>query len=1053
MWRAAALAIFLCACRVDLALPAGAHVACENDDDCVGEDRCQQEIGLCLGVDAVAPRQRLTFTLPRENETNVSTTTTIVLAFALPVALDALAARVHVVSATLGEAPLSFALAEESTVSVTPESELAPLHAYTLVVDAGVPVALGALALPTDDETRVSFITAERRDRDPPAPVANVVVDRVSNDRADLSWTNPVDPRLAGVLVLRKANGGLRLDPSAPDHELPTSGLAYAVGAAIGDAEVAGIVRGEGLSFVGLSSPAYDWALFALDEAGNYSTPKRVPYVDTTSLVWCPSESGTFSVSSPDPGTYALDLTPVAAAAVHLEGGVLGTTTAFSAADVALGTSYSARFTIVGAEGTLRTAPAPFVAARKSLAPLGQPAPSGGKVGLGGTAVFGFTANGWPALEAAVDTDPAPAASVQAWQPLALTTTLDARAPMNFGGFFQLRVRPVVPGCADAEWIVSDEFTVGGGVRYVSAALGSNANDGLSRLSSYATIEKALADADGINTMDIHIAQGTYLPVPLPRPGGCNNCGNANDSPNGLVLKSKVRLYGGYASDFLSRDPAPVDNALLRPIAPLHETIINGNLNSEDYEAAPFDSQACRTALAFLPAAQGVVIDGVTIQPVIPPSGRRCGVHISRWTNVTIANSRVRAGPYGSGGGGNLSMAIQMRCGAAVTITRSDIQPRSDHADELALYADCLNRVSTTTLTDNYIGSGQGILVSAQNVSSVMQPQPKFVIDHNRIEGNLNPGAPTDKSVVGVRCSDHADLQLTNNVITPGLVAFGPYGSIAIDKLGSCQGIVDGNIIDGGTNVQTSLAVQLEGPVLGGQAFVVSNNLISAGRGSAERRAIRISDTQGNATHFPEVFVVHNHVFAIADGLVLPVDATILVSSWFESGYGSRIVNNFFFGVWQKRGRLFEGGKVGAFDNNVIATDANLSLYSDNGTHYYDRPNFEAQMCSSTNYAKYQNPTRNNAALGAPLAATFVSFGGVDGLPETLEDNDWRPAASATALRIGLASTQNACGGPGGTVNACITAGTRTCGNVVKDRAGTTRPAAPTTAGAYELPP
>ena len=600
------------------------------------------------------------------------------------------------------------------------------------------------------------------------------------------------------------------------------------------------------MSVVDLQPGFYDWAFFAMDSSTNYATPTHVPFVSAATLTWCPSESGTYQASSTDTGTQALLLTPSGKDQVQTSATPLGSTTPLPLATVAIGTSYSLRFSAVGSDGEYRSVPHPFVASDASLAVLAQPTGvAGSTVGLGANAVFGFNAYAWPAFEAAVDTDPVP--SSEAWSPIAVSANGPASTvskSMGSAGAFKLRVRPVVSDCSPAAWIESNEFTVGGGARYVSQAVGSDSNDGTSRVSPYQTLDKALAVAHGANTLDIYVAQGTYTPTAPPRPANYNwshwQPGTAQIYTQGLVVPASTRIFGGYASDFLSRDPALIDSTL-HAVARAHETIIQGDLWSEDYEATGYDSENCHTAITALTGTGGIALDGLTIQATGAEDTDQTGVFLGQFVDMQINNCHLRGTTTGSNG---KARGLEARCGVPLRFTNNWFEPHGNHASEEAVKIECAAHPTPVTLTGNLMTATNGLNVSQNNFASAMVDQPLFTIDHNRIMYNTSPGAPTDGNSIGFICSGAVRLGFTHNILTPGFNVFALSGATAFISTDHCFGVVSDNLIDGGSNVNSSNAFQIAGaiplPVVGhpAQSLLIANNIISAGSGSQNRNGI-----------------------------------------------------------------------------------------------------------------------------------------------------------------------------------------------------------------------
>jgi hypothetical protein len=1071
--------LFAVGCEANLTVDAHDKISCATSKECPQGFSCEQELGACIPSGADAARQAVTFTLPHDGDSNVSTTGQIVVALALPVDLASAATRAHLTSASGDAVALNPPTSPEAnTLIITAAAELSSLTEYTLVLDPGITADSAALALPSNAATTIHFTSAERRKTTPPGPVSAILIDHVSAARADLSWINPPDSDWAGVLILRKFGAPLVLDATAANPDLPTSGVSYAVGAQIGAAQVAGVIASDHLSLVDLQAGFYDWAFFAMDTSTNYSAPKHVPFVSATAVTWCPSESGAYGATSTDAGTQALLLTPSGGTETRLATTALGTSVTLAPPDVSIGASYSLRFSAMGDDGEYRSVPQTFVASDASLLPLAQPTGvAAPKIGLGGTAVFGFNAYAWPAFEAAVDTDPAPEPETEIWAPISATlngAASYASAPMTNAGAFKLRVRPVVAGCGDAAWVESNEFTVGGGARYVSQALGNDSNDGTSRVSAFKSIEKAIALANGTDTLDIYVSEGTYAPTAIPCPatntatsGGPNNgdkcAADMGGAPpyytQGLVLPGNTRLFGGYSDDFLARD-LPVVDATQHSVARQYETIIQGDLYTEDYEhtGGGYDSQDCHTAVTFTYGSGGNLLDGVTIEMVGAEATSHCGIYIGRYVGATINNCHIRSSHPSTG----TPWAVAMRCGQPVTLSNNWIDPNGENSNEVGVYTPCGTFGTPVTITGNLITSVQGLIISENNDAPSLPVQPLFLIDHNRIIGDPSPSAVIGGGAVGVSCGGATRLQFTHNFVQPTFPAYQGVGTLAFLSGDHCFGTVSDNTIDGGVNSSASVAMQIGGVVPLPQpsepmnTFVFSNNIISAGLGSGQRTALVWSGSNPDASSSAELIFAHNDFLAYS-GVAgqLGRNSTELVNAGGAQYLPrvGRMVNNLFFGLWtNQQGLLYSHGDFGAFQNNLFVLDPKLSLYDNNGSDFYTLSDFQTEICGDNEMIF----SAGNAATSLPVSSLFKNFAGDAAAYANIEAADFTPITAAVS--VGLDTTLAICGGTqNGTANACeltptSSQGTDWCGNVTVDKAGAARPSVPA-AGAYEPAP
>lgn len=116
--------------------------------------------------------------------------------------------------------------------------------------------------------------------------------------QVNLSWSNPADPDLATIILLRR--------PASAVASTPVEGVTYAVGNTIGSATVACVVTPPGASCTdsGLTNnTTYHYALFTRDSSGNYSTPGVIPGNSPATPNGCPGNAVT---TTTDSGTGSL---------------------------------------------------------------------------------------------------------------------------------------------------------------------------------------------------------------------------------------------------------------------------------------------------------------------------------------------------------------------------------------------------------------------------------------------------------------------------------------------------------------------------------------------------------------------------------------------------------------------------------------------------------------------------------------------------------------------------------------------------------------------------
>lgn len=117
-----------------------------------------------------------------------------------------------------------------------------------------------------------------------PGPVTGLTATAAGDTVMDLSWTNPGDADLAGVVIFGKQG-------SAPTFT-PSAGASYAAGTTYGDSVCVHAGGGTSASDMGLAaSTQYYYTAYAFDGAANYSTVASANA--TTLAVTVPTVTGT----------------------------------------------------------------------------------------------------------------------------------------------------------------------------------------------------------------------------------------------------------------------------------------------------------------------------------------------------------------------------------------------------------------------------------------------------------------------------------------------------------------------------------------------------------------------------------------------------------------------------------------------------------------------------------------------------------------------------------------------------------------------------------------
>ena len=312
-----------------------------------------------------------------------------------------------------------------------------------------------------------------------------------------------------------------------------------------------------------------------------------------------------------------------------------------------------------------------------------------------------------------------------------------------------------------------------------------------------------MLDADGGAPLDILMAEGNY--------------------PEGMVAKPNTRLYGGFSNDFLQRDGPILDGG-----PRVHETQLTGQLNP------PFSCGCDCYSTVFVPGGtRGVVVDGLSVLPPDPPGGPGgCAVYIHGDAIVTVSNNYLR-GPRLPG---NLRVrGVQSMSGSVIIDGNLIDTTRSLYGGEYSTGIEFLYPTDGVgAVTNNRIRAAVGLILDRD-------PFRIPRVEGNRFEGNDLPGASTSGETVGVKCKGGHSLVMRNNVITPNRPLNANWDWTAgLAVSGSCRGLVEHNVIEGGTGAFESEAINLFGngaPVPAAPLKIV-DNLLTSGGGAYQQSVI-----------------------------------------------------------------------------------------------------------------------------------------------------------------------------------------------------------------------
>jgi hypothetical protein len=340
----------------------------------------------------------------------------------------------------------------------------------------------------------------------------------------------------------------------------------------------------------------------------------------------------------------------------------------------------------------------------------------------------------------------------------------------------------------------------------------------------YATIAKAVSVA--VSGQAVLVAGGTYTV----------NSGAATST--NIVVKDGVSLYGGYAANFASRDPA-VNVTTITDVA----TAAAPSLIATDFGVTTgglATPGVPRAALSVGALTVPVTIDGFTINGSTTASTvnstavgiNNTGAGILTLTNNTLkggAGTAFSVGVYSVNGtyvvgndivegGSSAGMSFGLYTGAGTVNAQYSSIKGGSGASNVAVFNDDLNTISTN-LSNNVIVGGSG--ANSYGVYSVPGSSYPAVLLNNSIVGGSGTATST-----AIFAADSVYQYIFNNTIDGGSGAI----SKGIDLTGFSYSAVVNNTISGGSGTTSSTAIFNS---TGGYADIEDNILfVSATSGS-----------------------------------------------------------------------------------------------------------------------------------------------------------------------------------------------------------------------------
>ncbi|MCC6806551.1 MAG: Ig-like domain-containing protein [Deltaproteobacteria bacterium] len=573
------------------------RVSVSDANDAGGSDETSEII-----VDNTLPNTQtplqVAYVSPVAAAMDIPLSTSIVLVFDHDVDVASLAGRVHLNAPGDMRSPV----ATQANPSVFNTFEIAASNllaeaTYTLIVDAGVaphPSATDASASIMSFQS--TFTTRTAPDTTPPAAVSSLIVQKNGPTFYQLGWVNPASD-FAGAIVLRRQ--GQPVDPA----DEPVDGQSYSPPQPLGSANVVAVTTNSTFLDATPSPGDYDYVVYAFDAALNYSlVGRRAPWVTASTQIWCPDESGSFSVTAIGASAQQLWIAdgpaqPFASGTLAPPAGApVGATTPFPVgAGMTVGSTYYLRPVASGPHGTFAGIEVQTILTPAALPALSQPV----DVATGGNTSFTVSPLEWTELEVTADTDVAPASELFG-PPSPATPSPNVTVTRSFAqaGEYALAVRPKRAGCASpGAWTVSNRFRAGN-FRFVKVG-GSGDQSGTSPVNAAPTIAAGLSGLTG--PADVYVRYGSY------------------PQASQLAVPSGVSLYGGYSDTFQTRNPSGTPSS------------ITGDLNTWLVTVA----QGATTA---------TVIDGFQIQNGVQAFAASVGLFR---TSPTIKNNVISGGRDG----------------------------------------------------------------------------------------------------------------------------------------------------------------------------------------------------------------------------------------------------------------------------------------------------------------------------------------------------------------------------------------------------------------------
>ncbi len=731
-------------CVVGVDAPTTATISCRTTADCPLALICAPGLRECVppGTEIEVPELRVSFSEPGDGAQDVSVRPTVILAFSARVALATLDGRVRLERVGGEEVSLERNAADTESIfryALAGGAALASEADYQLIVDGGVEPAVGEIARPLGAAGyRVTFRTGPAPDLEPPAPITDLVVERLE-DRFVLSWSPPPS-EVAGYLVLRRDAQLLTAQP--------VDGTTYTAGATFGDALVAAVTSLTTVVETEPGAAGRDYVVFAYDEAKNYSPGRRAPLASGEAVTWCTDETGSFVAESPS-ATGAQLWIAVSSTAAFAEGALYPPTPAQLSTAIALpvggpiavGGRYWVRVVLTGAEGHYRGPVREWTTPPAAVTITQQPLP----VAAGGVSTMHFDAAPWPAYEAEADTDPI--AAQESWAP-ATVSGASVSAPLPSTGEYRLRIRPVVAGCAPAAWTLSAPVRVGDVLYVDPAAVGDGS--GKDPQNAFTTIAAAIAAASQGTTIFVRGGETSESLVPPTTP--------------------EVTLIGSFGPGFspsdLSAHPTRVVSSTTTAPLAATEPSSAGTFVAFAFENTAGGAGGCgvevtagtttldgcrvrgtRAALCVSGAAASPTIQGCDLLGT--GANESVGASVGAGATPFLLGNRIDGGT-----GTNASVAVDLNSAGALRLEANDIDGGTGNASCGVRAGGTGTGTGAPELVNNVIDGGAG-LVSATGVALTRGA----LVVNNTIDGGRGAGTTVTLELNGY------DIRLVNNLL------------------------------------------------------------------------------------------------------------------------------------------------------------------------------------------------------------------------------------------------------------------------------------------------